>query len=162
MLSTIEKVLILKTVGVFGRTPDDVLADVAALLEEVDVAAGETIFHKGDPGDSLLIIVAGRVCVNDGERLLNYLGERDVFGEMALLDTEARAASVSAVEPTRLLRLDQSLFYELLAERPEIAIGLIRVLSGHLRARIRDVSDLSAQVEQLREGLGEGLPLPEK
>lgn len=149
MLSTIEKVIILKTVSVFGRTADDVLADVAALLEEVEVPAGEPIFHKGDLGDSLYIIVAGKVRVDDGDRLLNYLGERDVFGEMALLDAEPRVASVTAVEPTRLLRLDQTPFFELITDRPEIAIGLIRVLTGHLRARVRDVTALSAQVQEL-------------
>lgn len=150
MLSTIEKVIILKTVSVFGRTADDVLADVAPLLEEVDVAADEVIFQKGDMGDSLYIIVAGRVRVDDGDRLLNYLGERDVFGEMALLDAEPRVASVTAVEPTRLLRLDQAPFFELITDRPEVAIGMIRVLTGHLRARVRDVTELSAQVQELK------------
>lgn len=150
MLSTIEKVIILKTVSVFGHTSDDVLADVAPLLEEVDVVPGAVIFQKGDLGDSLYIIVAGRVRVDDGDRLLNYLGERDVFGEMALLDAEPRVASVTAVEPTRLLRLDQAPFFELITDRPEVAIGLVRVLTGHLRARIRDVTQLSAQVQELR------------
>lgn len=149
MLSTIEKVLFLKTVSVFGRTPEDVLVEVAELLEVVDVPGGEPIFQKGDPGDSLYIIVGGKVRVDDGERLLNYLGERDLFGEMALLDAEPRAASVTTIEPTQLLRLDQDPFYELLDDRPEIATSLIRVLSQHLRARMRDVAELSAQARQL-------------
>src|SRR5262249_35478940 len=93
MLSTIEKVLILKRVDVFQQTPDDVLADIAALLEEIEVAVGETIFHKGDLGDSLYIIIAGKLRVDDGGHVLNYLGESDVFGEMALLDAAPRLAS---------------------------------------------------------------------
>lgn len=149
MLSTIEKVIILKTVSVFSRTPNDVLADVAALLEEVDAASDETIFNKGDLGDSLYVIVAGRVRVHDGERLLNYLGERDVFGEMALLDPEPRVASVTPVEPTHLLRLAQAPFYDLMADRPEVGTGLIRVLTGHLRARVRDVAELDTRVKEL-------------
>jgi CRP-like cAMP-binding protein len=149
MLSTIEKVLILKHVDVFQQTPDDVLADIASLLEEIEVAAGETIFRKGDQGDSLYIIISGKLRVDDGDRLLNYLGESDVFGEMALLDSEPRVASVAAVELTQLLRLDQAPFYELIADRPEVAIGLIHVLSGHLRARVRDVTELNARVNEL-------------
>ncbi len=149
VLSTIEKVIILKTVSVFSRTPNDVLADVAALLEEVDAASDETIFNKGDLGDSLYVIVAGRVRVHDGERLLNYLGERDVFGEMALLDPEPRVASVTPVEPTHLLRLAQAPFYDLMADRPEVGTGLIRVLTGHLRARVRDVAELDTRVKEL-------------
>lgn len=61
--------------------------------------------------------------------------KRDVFSEMALLDPEPRLASVTAVEPTRLFRLAQAPFYELMADRPEVATGIIRVLTGHLRAR---------------------------
>lgn len=151
MLSTIEKVLILKQVDVFQQTPDDVLADIAALLEELEIPADETIFHKGDLGDSLYIVVGGRLRVDDGERLLNHLGERDVFGEMALLDAEPRVASVTAVEPTRLLRLDQAPFYELIVDRPEVAIGLIRVLTARLRARVRDVTELNARMSALPE-----------
>jgi len=150
MLSVVEKVIILKTVDLFRRMPDDVLADVAALLEEVDVGGGEIIFEKGEPGDSMYIVVAGRLRVDDGERLLNHLEERAVFGEMALLDSEPRVASVKAVDPTRLLRLHKEPFFELIVDRPELAIGLIHVLTGHLRARVRDVTQLSAQVKELR------------
>ncbi len=136
MLSTIEKVIILKTVRMFGQTPDEVLADVADLLEEEEVSEGEPILKRGDFGDSMYIIVDGKVRVHDSDRHINYLRERDVFGEMALLDAEPRMASVTAVEPTRLFRLEQGPFYELLAERPEIATGIIRVLTQRLRERI--------------------------
>ena len=149
MLSTIEKVIILKTVDMFSQTPDDVLADVAGLLEEVDAEEGEEIFQQGDLGDSMYVIVDGKVSVHDGERLLNYLGERDVFGEMALLDPEPRMASVTAVQPTRLFRLEQTPFYELISQRPEVATGIIRVLTGHLRNRVRDIAQLDARVREL-------------
>jgi CRP-like cAMP-binding protein len=129
-----------------------VLADVANLLEEVDVSEHETIFTQGDPGDSLYVIVDGKVRVHDGERLLNYLGERDVFGEMALLDPEPRLASVTAVEATRLFRLDQAPFYELMADRPEVATGIIRVLSGRLRDRVHDITQLHARIKELESG----------
>lgn len=149
MLSIVEKVLILKTVPMFSLTPDAVLADVAELLDEVDVAEQETIFNQGDLGDSMYIIVEGKVRVHEGERLLNYLNERDVFGEMALLDPEPRIASVTAAEPTRLFRLDQAPFYQLMAERPEVAMGIIRVLTSHLRNRVRDIVELNARITAL-------------
>jgi hypothetical protein len=152
MLSNVEKVLILKSVGMFSQTPDNVLADVADLLEELDVSENETIFEKGDSGDSMYVILDGKVRVHDGERLLNYLGERDVFGEMALLDPEPRLASVTAVEATRLFRLDQAPFFELMSERPEVATGIIRVLTSHLRNRVRDIGQLNARIQELEVG----------
>jgi CRP-like cAMP-binding protein len=72
---------------------------------------------------------------------LNYLGARDVFGEMALLDPEPRSATVTAVEDTALLRLDQASFQELLEERSEVARSIIKVLTRRLRERIRDYSE---------------------
>ena len=160
MLSTVEKVLILKTVSMFSQTPDNVLADVADILEEVNVSENESIFKQGEPGDSLYVIVDGKVRVHDGERLLNYLGESDVFGEMALLDPEPRLASVTAVEETRLFRLEQTPFYELMSERPEVATGIIRVLTRHLRNRVRDIAQLNARIKELESGrLTNGTPI---
>jgi AAA family ATP:ADP antiporter len=151
MLSTIEKVITLKTVSIFAGTPDEILAEVASLLEEVELREGETIFEKGDAGDCMYIIVDGQVRVHDGGRTLNYLGEGDVFGEMAVLDPEPRLASVTAVEDTRLFRLDQEAFYELMDDQIEVARGIIHVLSQHLRARVRDLNDLRTRLEALEQ-----------
>jgi HEAT repeat protein len=152
---TIEKVIVLKTVGIFSRTPEATLAQVAELLEELEVATGQQIFAKGDAGDSLYIIIEGQVRVHDGDRLLNLLGEREVFGEMALLDPEPRLASVTALAPTRLFRLAQAPFYELLSEQPEVAIGVIRVLTAYLRLRVRETAQLEARLSELALGSGE-------
>jgi ATP:ADP antiporter, AAA family len=149
MLSIIEKVLILKTVNMFSRTPDDVLADVADLLDEMAVPENTTIFNKGEMGDSMYIIVDGKVRVHSGDRLLNYLGESDVFGEMALLDPEPRLASVTTVEATRLFRLDRVPFFQLMSERPEVATGVIAVLTRRLRDRVRDISQLQDRIQVL-------------
>jgi CRP-like cAMP-binding protein len=114
----------------------------------VDASENEIIFNQGDLGDSLYVIVDGKVRVHDRERLLNYLGERDVFGEMALLDPEPRSATVTAEEPTRLFRLDQAPFYELMDERPEIAVGIIRILTGRLRNRVNDIAQLKERLKE--------------
>lgn len=161
MLTRTEKVSILKTVGIFADTPDDILSEVAVLLEEVDSQAGETVFAKGDMGTSMYIIVGGRVRVHDGERTLNHLGARDVFGEMALVDSQPRSASVTAVEDTWLLRLDQEAFYRLVDERSEVARGVIRVLSRHLRARVRDLGELRTHLENVILPLGIALSTEE-
>lgn len=148
-LSTIEKVLILKGVSIFAATPDEILVDVTALLEEVELAAGQTLFEKGDIGACMYIVVDGRVRVHDGERTLDQLGEGDVFGEMAVLDAAPRVASVTGLEATRLLRLDQDALYDVMADRIEVVRGIIGVLSGRLRARVGDIAELSARVEEL-------------
>jgi HEAT repeat protein len=133
VLSTIEKVVVLKGVSLFSETPDEVLADVAALLEEVEVDAGQVVFRKGDVGSALYVVVEGRVRVTSQDRVLVELGPRDIFGEMAALDTEPRSATVTALDPTSMFRLEQEALYELMADRIEVVRGVIRILCGRLR-----------------------------
>jgi CRP/FNR family transcriptional regulator, cyclic AMP receptor protein len=141
MLSMKEKILILKSVSIFSETPDESLAEVIDILEEVQVPAGARIFAKGDLGTCMYIIVDGRVRVHDGERTLNFLERRQVFGEMAALDTQPRVAAVTAVEDTLLFRIDQKPLYDLMTRRIEVVQGIIHVLCQHMRARVRDMAE---------------------
>jgi HEAT repeat protein len=134
MLLLVEKVLILRTVSIFSDTPEDYLAEIAMVLQEVPVEPGVTFIHKGDPGNCLYIIASGKVRVHDADREFTLLGEREVVGELALLDSEARNADVTAVEKTMLLKLDQDAFYELITSNPEVVRGVLRVLTRRLRA----------------------------
>jgi HEAT repeat protein len=142
MYSVVEKVLILKSVNLFKSTPDDALAELSEIISEVEAPAGKNIVIKGEPGSSMFIIVNGKVAVVDGDRVVNTLGERAVFGELALLDTEPRTATIQALEDTLLFRLDQEPFYELMSDRVEVAMGTIQMLAGNLRARVREVMNL--------------------
>ena len=135
MLLTIEKVMILRSVQIFAETPDSVLAEIAAILKQVEIAAGANIFNKGDTGDCLYVIGSGRVRIHDGDLTLTTLGERDLFGELALLDAEPRSASATAETATRLFRVDQEAFYDLMADRIEVVRGILRVLCRRVRAK---------------------------
>lgn len=146
MLPTIEKVIILRTVDLFTTTPDEVLADIAQLLTEVRLDAGEQLFAAGEYGESMYIIAHGRMRAHIGERTLNYLEERSVFGEMAVLDPDVRVASISAETPAILLQLDREPLYELLESQPAVARGIITVLTRHLRARVADLNALQERV----------------
>lgn len=153
MLTTLERVIALKQASIFAETPDETLVDVAVLLEEVSLDAGQTIFEEGDLGDCLYVVVSGEVRVHIGERTLNHLHAGDAFGEMAVLDAEPRSASVTAVADTQLLRLAQEPLYEVMEDRGEVARGIIRVLSRHLRARVKDLNELRAGLEGSQDNL---------
>ena len=134
----IEKVITLKAVEMFARTPEDVLADVAALAEEVRFKAGETIFEKGDAGESLYVIVSGEVKVHDGDLDLKHLGDKTVFGELAVLDPEPRSASITALRDSHLLRLDREAFLELMSGNMEVVRGVLSVLCDRIREKLID------------------------
>lgn len=140
MLSIIEKVLVLRNASIFAETSDEILAGIASIATVRDAAAGERIIESGEAGDTMFIIASGRVTVHNGEYEINQLGTGGVFGEMALLDPEVRSASVTAIDQTQLLSLDQQSFFDLIDEQPEVARGLLRMLTRRLRATLGDLS----------------------
>lgn len=81
----------------------------------------------------MYIIIPGKVRVYDGDKTINVLGEREIFGEQGLLDPEPRSASVTALEETGLFRLDRDAFYELMASDIEVVRGIMHVLCQRLR-----------------------------
>jgi len=148
MLSTVERVIVLKSLSMFAETPDEALVELADLLQELLVQPGHVIVREGETGDSLYIIVDGKVEVVDDNRVLNQLGARAVFGELSMLDSSPRTATVRALEETSLLRLDQTSFYEIMSDYVEVAMGTIQLLTRNLRARTGDVMELSRMLGQ--------------
>lgn len=140
----IEKVITLKAVEMFARTPEDVLADVAALAEEVRFKAGETIFKKGDAGESLYVIVQGEVKVHDEGLDLKRLKDKSVFGELAVLDPEPRSASITAITDAHLLRLDSEAFLELMSGNMEVVRGVLSVLCDRIREKLIEAQPRAA------------------
>jgi CRP-like cAMP-binding protein len=136
-----EKILLLKSVSLFTESPDPILIEAADLLEEIHYQPEETVFQRGDPGNSMYIIVEGKVKIHDDDMILDYLGPRDFFGEMAALDPEPRSASVTAVEEARLFRIEQAALFDLMQRQPELARGVIHILCQRLRARIKDMKE---------------------
>lgn len=148
LTSADSRLPLLRSVSLFVESPDGVLEELVDSLASVSVAAGLRVFAKGDPGDALYIVAAGKVRVHDGERTMNYLGRGEFFGEMGVLDANPRSASVTAVEDTLLYRLDQDGLAAMMARRPEVAQGIIRVLVQRLRARMREMADDYTYIQQ--------------
>jgi CRP/FNR family transcriptional regulator, cyclic AMP receptor protein len=137
MISTVEKVLFLKSIDLFRALPSEELAQIAEIAEEQPMAAGDLVFGEGEPGDALYLIVEGKVKVHKGQKELTRLGLGDVFGEMAVLDSEPRSASVTTLEEAVMLKIARDDFRDILVERPEIAMGVMKVLTRRLRETSR-------------------------
>ena len=131
---TVERVAVLQRVALFGDVPGHTLVAVARLLEEVSFEAGDCIIERGSVEDWLFVVAEGRIRVHIGERTLVENGPGGVVGEFAVLAPAPRSASVTAVEPSLLLRLRRGPFEELLDDRPEIARGVISMLARMLQA----------------------------
>lgn len=130
-----EKVLILKSLAIFSDSPETILSELAPLMQEVEVGVGTAIFKEGDIGDSMYVIYKGQVKIHKGSTTLAVLSEKEVFGELSLLDSETRSASATANTDCFIFKIDQEPFYELMETRPEVAKGFIKILCQRLRAQ---------------------------
>ena len=132
-LLLIEKVLVLKSLNLFRDTPENILADLAPLMKEMQYEQGTEIFKEGETGDCMYIIQQGNIKIHKGTTTLAILKEKEVFGELSLLDADTRSASATADTDCTLYKIDQEPFYELMDERPEVAKGFIKILCQRLR-----------------------------
>lgn len=133
MYSTMEKVLFLMSVPIFGNLPGEDLAPLARVADVVTQPAGGTVFREGEEGDALFVVMRGRVTIEKKGVRIASLGPKECFGEMSVLDAVSRSADAVASEETEILRISSDAFYDILHEQPEIAEGVIRVLTRRLR-----------------------------
>ena len=127
----------LRGVPLFSKLRDSDLELLAPLLHEREYAKNRVIRFAHDPSDAFYVVLAGQVKVmliaEDGrEVVLSLFRAGDFFGETALLDDEPYAASVIAMDDTKLLVLQRDDFRRSIRELPEMSFGLLRALCGRL------------------------------
>ena len=132
MLLTVERVAQLRHVDLFSSTPDRVLAGVATVLDEVEFPAGSVLMREGAHESWLFILVDGQVEVSRSDRRV-MLGPGDVVGEMQVLDSQPRSATVTALTAVHTFKLSKAAFEEAVRTRPEVALGVIAELCRRLR-----------------------------
>ncbi len=121
----------------FADCSDAELAEIDRLTDEVHVEAGRSIMRQGDLGQELAVIIEGEVeVVRDGDRIAT-LGPGSYFGEIALLDSLTRTASVNAVTDVVLEVIDRRGLNTLLDDVP----GLARSLLNGMSQRVAELED---------------------
>ncbi|HEX8941345.1 MAG TPA: Crp/Fnr family transcriptional regulator [Candidatus Limnocylindrales bacterium] len=123
------------------------LAALARTLRTRRFRRGEVLFHQGDPGDALFIVLSGAVKVllpseEGDEAILATLVRGDFLGELALLDGAERSATAIALEPTETLVLPRDRFRDLLGSQPALRDGLLAGLAAELRRLTKHVGEL--------------------
>lgn len=131
---------------IFGALYEDELKALARLGTAVRHPSGRILFEKGDPGDSLMIVLDGRVKISSlsaegREIVLNFIDPGQVLGEIALLDGKPRTAGATTLEPTELFVLKRQAVLGFLEAQPLVAIRLIGVLCQKLRRTTQMLED---------------------
>ena len=110
----------LEGVPLFQRCTASDLKIVARHAETIHAESGRTIVREGDDGDALFVLLSGAASVERGGKIVGSLGPGDYFGELALLDSAPRAATVTAMADTELAVLGLRMFKVLLRELPPL------------------------------------------
>ena len=158
---------VLGRVALFCRLDERELGSIMGIAEVGEYGAGETVMREGEMGDELHVILSGRLSLAKGQTPIGELGPGEHFGEMALIRTTPRSATVTAVEPSELVTLRRRDFFEIIRTEPAVAVKLlwqfVLVLADRLEQTTldlsvarealvaEDVSDL-AQSEEPRSG----------
>ena len=137
----------LKNVPLFSDLTHKELGMLAALGNRRKFPVKNIVFHEGDQGDHLLIILSGKVKVllygkSGQEFILSILGPGHFFGEMAIFETAPRSATVMTVEPCEFLLLGQEELTGLLRKHPMIAVKILKHLSQRLRKTNEQIRSL--------------------
>jgi CRP-like cAMP-binding protein len=138
---------VLASAGLFQGIATEAAEAVAASLEFGEYARGETVFTEGEQGDTLYIVLDGKVKIGrraaDGrENMLSVMGPSDMFGELSLFDPGPRTATATVVTDARLASLAHAALRPWLTNRPVIAEQLLRVLARRLRRTNDALADL--------------------
>ena len=139
-----SRVSLLRSISIFADLEDNLLQEIARALVPKSILAKEVLFEKGDEDYALYLIVAGKVKVHSGSHVFAHFSKNQYIGEYSLLDSSARSATVTAEEPTYLLRFDQKTFFDLIKSHPEITQAMLKGLVF----RLRDYNKLEAELTQ--------------
>ena len=155
MMKNIE---LLKTVSLFWDLDKTELGYISDKMVSKKFENGNLIFLEESEGKNLFFVVEGSVKVTrlskDGrEVILAMLNAGDFFGEMSLLDGEARSANVIALEKTEVLSLKRDDFLVVLHDYPKIAIQLLKEMTSRLRKSDRQIVSLSLSDAEKRIAL---------
>jgi CRP-like cAMP-binding protein len=110
-----------------------ILAGANAPVKEFK--AGDIIFKEGDAGTEFFVIQSGKVDIRLGNRQLGTLGDHDIFGEMALIDTAPRSATAVAVTDVKIVPVGEKQFLFLVSQTPHFALNVMRTLARRLRTQ---------------------------
>jgi CRP-like cAMP-binding protein len=147
----------LKQSFMFKAVSLDDLNTMLRVMKRQSFKAGEPLFRKGDTGETMYVLLKGKLRIftvdNIGNELTltNYEPIR-VFGDFSMLDQQPRSASATAVEDIEVLALTRADFMELLPECPDLGMAMIRNLTD----RVRHITNYMMRVNAFAEQLGKG------
>jgi serine/threonine protein phosphatase PrpC len=131
---------ILAHMPLFSRLTERELLRVMQAVEVREYKDGDLVIREGDKGDELFIVLDGKVRVQRGDQVLTHLGQGEHVGEMALIRSVPRSATVTAVGGAELIAIRRADFFEILRKEHEVAVKMLWQFLGVLADRLDQTS----------------------
>jgi serine/threonine protein phosphatase PrpC len=131
---------VLAKMPLFSRLSEREMLRVMQVAEVKAYTEGDLVIQEGDKGDELFIVLSGKVKVSRGDTLLTKFGSGEHFGEMALIRSVPRSATVHADGACELIGIKRSDFFEILRKEHELAVKLLWQFLGVLADRLDQTS----------------------
>lgn len=123
------KIEVLRRTWLFSECSKRELALIATITDDVDIPAGKAFIREGEPGREFFAVIEGSVDVRRNGRKLAVKGGSEIFGELSLLTSAPRSATVTAVSPARALVITKPDFTSLLLRSPHLQLKLLRTMA---------------------------------
>jgi len=133
MLLTIEKVIILKSIELFSEISEKDLLVVSMAFETIEYEENTIIINQGDIGNSMYIVISGEVDVEINNKVIATLGDKSIFGELAIFDPEPRSATIITTQKTLVFKIESEIMYDLIGRYANVAKAIIKILSQRIR-----------------------------
>lgn len=135
-------------VSLFANIPQEQIEVLEALCVSRRYAKNTMLFMEGDENNQLFVIRSGKVSVfvqgEEGKQLiLNYMSEGEYFGELSLIDSQPRSASIMTVTDCEFLTMSRDKFQEFISKSPELCMSLMQELAARIRQLTQSVKDLA-------------------
>ena len=136
-VSILERILLLREIPIFADLSPEDLELIATSAREEWYPQNTAIFHQGEEGNVMFVIVEGQLDVvrtlNGAEQVLAQRGPGDFVGEMAVIESAPRLATLRTQSDVRMLAIDGETFKGILRERPDVSFAVLRNISRRLR-----------------------------
>lgn len=147
-----DEVELLRRVPMFAQIAPSKLKLLAFTSDRVSYRPGEVLFNQGDPGDAAYVVLSGTadVLVSAGGEQIKVasIAANSIVGDIAILCDVSRTATVKASEPLETLRIKKDQFIRMLAEFPEMAVEIMRVLADRLSRTTAELSEARSELRR--------------
>ncbi len=148
-----DKLALLRRTRLLESLSDEKLRELLAACRETSLVPGEALCHEGEVGRAMYVVLSGNLVVSKGGKQVAVGRPGDCFGEMALIESRERSATLRALDDTLMLEIPEAAFHDQLSSIPGPLMALLRVFSDRARHDLDSLVSgnlkLQAQAEEM-------------